>query len=47
MDARQIEKEYREEQLFQMRESVKAARKAREINTKKKVGDLLDSLYTL
>ena len=47
MDARQVEQEYREEQLRQMREQTKASRAARERKLKQGVGKLLTDLYTL
>ena len=47
MDSQQVEREFREEQLFQMRQQTKAARVQRERKKKQEVGQLLDSLYTI
>ena len=47
MDVQKIEREFREEQLRQMRDQANAAKKQRERKLKQNVGDLLDSLYTL
>ncbi len=47
MDARQVDQEWENEIRRQRAEQMRAIRKQREINTKKKVGNLLDSLYSL
>lgn len=47
MNQQQIEADYREEQLRQMREQTKASRAARERKLKQGVGKLLTDLYTL
>ena len=47
MNQQEVEREYHNEQLRQMNEQVKVAKKAREKKLKQSVGSLLNNLYTL